>query len=58
MQPVPSMLGLLAVVVAATPALAGSPDFDLRANVPLAHVQRAGVVADATSPGFIRYTRD
>ncbi|MEZ4471855.1 MAG: sulfatase [bacterium] len=52
------MLGLLVLAVAAAPALAGSPDYDLRANLPLAHVQRAGVVADATSPGFIRYTRD
>lgn len=43
----------------AAPALAGpSADFDFVNNLPLAHVYRAGVVADAASQGFIKYTRD
>ena len=32
--------------------------YDLRANTPLAHVYRDGVVADASSPGFVKYIRD
>ncbi len=45
--------------VLAAPAL-GAPDlgYDLRANAPLAHVYRSGVVADAASVGFAKYTRD
>ena len=33
-------------------------DYDLRANLPLAHTYRAGVVADAAQVGFVKYTRD
>ncbi|MCA9545951.1 MAG: sulfatase [Myxococcales bacterium] len=52
-------LAALAVTLAA-PAVAALPtDYDLRANLPLAHTWRAGVVADASDPvGFVKYTRD
>jgi len=33
-------------------------DYDLRANLPLAHTYRAGVVADAAQVGFVKYIRD
>ena len=33
-------------------------DYDLRANLPLAHVQHGGVVADPASYGFVKYLRD
>lgn len=32
--------------------------YDLSTNAPLAHVYRAGVVADAAAPGFVKYIRD
>lgn len=50
---------LVALALSASPALAGDPlSYDLALNAPLAHVYRDGVVADAASPGFIKYTRD
>lgn len=51
-------VGLCAAASAST-AWAGNPlEYDLTLNAPLAHVYRSGVVADAASPGFIKYTRD
>jgi arylsulfatase A-like enzyme len=48
---------LLAALI--TPALAATPiDYDLVANAPLAHTWQGGVVADAATEGFIKYTRD
>jgi arylsulfatase A-like enzyme len=53
-----SLLSLTALLLA-TPAFAGNPlEYDLTTNAPLAHVYRSGVVADAASPGFVKYTRD
>lgn len=49
----------LCMAATATAAWAGNPlEYDLTLNAPLAHVYRAGVLADAASPGFIKYTRD
>lgn len=50
---------LIAAALVAAPVQA-APDagYDLLANAPLAHVWRDGVVADAASPGFVKYTRD
>lgn len=49
----------LTLLALSSPALAGpSADYDFVANTPVAHVYRAGVVADAAAPGFIKYTRD
>ena len=47
----------LALLVAA-PALARDVGYDLRLNLPLAHVYRGGAVADAAAPGFVKYLRD
>ena len=33
-------------------------NYDLTNNVPLAHVMRAGPVADASQTGFLKYVRD
>lgn len=46
-------LGLSASAFAADPL-----EYDLTLNAPLAHVYRAGPVADAASPGFVKYSRD
>ncbi len=53
-------LALLAwVTLGASLALAAPPlDYDLQANLPLAHTWRGGVVADGAQPGFVKYTRD
>ncbi len=49
---------ILPLLWASTALAAPDTGYDLRANVPLAHVVRDGVVADAASPGFVKYTRD
>jgi len=47
------VLGLIMVFAANVDA----QDYDFTTNVPLAHVYRDGVVADAASPGFVKYQR-
>lgn len=50
---------MLLATALATPAWAAAPiEYDLVANAPLAHTWQAGVVADAASDGFVKYTRD
>lgn len=53
-------LMILAALLLAGPTSAAAADtgYDLVANVPLAHVYRDGVVADAAVPGFVKYIRD
>lgn len=57
-----SRLMFLAALLFAGPSLpaaaAADAGYDLAANAPLAHVYRDGVVADAASPGFVKYIRD
>ncbi len=49
--------GVVLLAAMTSPAMADL-GYDLRANAPLAHVYRDGAVADAASPGFVKYTRD
>ena len=49
---------LVMLLCAGTALAAPDTGYDLRANTPLAHVYRAGVVADAASAGFVKYIRD
>ncbi len=55
------MRGLIFLFLTLWAAFAfGNPSdgYNLRSNWPLAHSWRDGVVADASLPGFIKYTRD
>lgn len=49
---------LTALALALPAAAAPNLDYDLTANLPLAHVYRGGVVADAAATGFVKYIRD
>ncbi|MCA9537751.1 MAG: sulfatase [Myxococcales bacterium] len=49
---------LFLCLLAGTAVAAPDAGYDLRANAPLAHVYRDGVVADAAAVGFVKYTRD
>ncbi len=53
-----SHLSLLSLLLLSSPALAWDGEFDLKMNLPLAHIYEGGVVADASVPGFVKYLRD
>ena len=53
-----SLLKVVPLLLSSAALAAPDTGYDLRANTPLAHVVRGGVVADAAAPGFVKYTRD
>jgi arylsulfatase A-like enzyme len=58
MRPFALPLALPLAALLAAPAAARDLGYDLRANLPAAHVYRGGAVADAATVGFVKYIRD